>query len=35
MRIERSRKPIKCPNCAKKPLATILYGYPNYTEEFK
>ena len=33
-KIERSRKPIKCPACGRKPVATILYGYPEYTEEF-
>ena len=27
-RIERSRKPLKCPACGHKPVATIMYGYP-------
>jgi hypothetical protein len=33
--IERTRKPIKCPTCGKPPLASILYGYPNYNEELE
>ena len=35
IRIERSRKPIKCPACGKRPVATILYGYPIFDEQFE
>lgn len=34
-RIERPRKPIKCPTCGKSPVATILYGMPNLNEELQ
>lgn len=33
--IERARKPQKCPVCGTVPLASILYGYPNYSSELE
>lgn len=30
-RIERSRKPRKCPSCGHSPVATIMYGYPGFS----
>ena len=29
------RKPIKCPVCGFKPVATILYGYPCFSPELQ
>lgn len=34
-RMERSRKPIKCPSCGKAPVARILYGMPILDEELQ
>lgn len=34
-RIERQRKPRKCPSCGKSPVATILYGLPAYDDEMQ
>ena len=32
-RIERSRKPVRCPSCGASPVATIMYGLPDCSEE--
>lgn len=29
-RMERQRKPRKCPSCGHSPIAEILYGYPGF-----
>jgi hypothetical protein len=29
------RKPRKCPSCGAKPIATILYGLPIYSDELE
>lgn len=34
-RVERTRKPRKCPKCKQTPLASILYGMPAFNEELK
>lgn len=34
-RIERTRKPIKCPSCGERPVATILYGIPAFNRELE
>ncbi len=38
-RVERVRKPRKCPACGFSPVATIQYGYPttliNWEKEYK
>lgn len=31
-RVERTRKPRKCPECGHSPLASILYGLPSFDE---
>ncbi len=31
-RMEAARKPKKCPECGKAPLASILYGMPIFSE---
>jgi len=33
--IECVRKPIKCPTCGKRLVATILYGMPNMMPELE
>ena len=35
MRIERSRKPAKCPVCGASPVASILYGMPAFNQELE
>ena len=30
IRYEYSRKPVRCPACKRKSIATILYGYPDF-----
>jgi hypothetical protein len=32
-RMERSRKPRKCPTCSSGPVARILYGMPAFSED--
>lgn len=32
MKYEVKRKPIKCPHCGEKTVATIFYGYPAFSE---
>ena len=32
-RMERTRRPAKCPSCGVSPVGTILYGMPAYDEE--
>ncbi|MGB1110563.1 MAG: hypothetical protein ACPG4N_09420 [Gammaproteobacteria bacterium] len=32
-RVERDRKPGKCPSCGHAPMASILYGLPRFNEE--
>lgn len=32
-RIERSRKPAKCPTCGGQPVARIQRGYPNFNQQ--
>ncbi len=34
-RIERTRRPTKCPTCGFKPMGDILYGMPAWSEEFQ
>lgn len=34
-RVYVSRKPLKCPSCGGKPIATILYGMPAYSVELE
>jgi len=34
-RVERARKPSKCPECGKSPLATVLYGLPAFSDELE
>ncbi len=34
-RIERARKPVKCPRCGFTPVATILYGMPRFDDELE
>lgn len=31
-RLERSRKPIRCPECGARPVARIVYGLPDFNE---
>lgn len=33
IRIERSRKPRRCPNCGHYPVASIMYGKVMYSED--
>ena len=35
MRVERARKPAKCPSCGAAPVASILYGLPVFDEELE
>lgn len=32
-RLVQSRKPIICPKCGRKPVARILYGMPEFSEQ--
>lgn len=34
-KIERVRKPKKCPACGYSPLASILYGMPNFSADLE
>ena len=34
-RIERLRKPIKCPSCGHRPVGTILWGDPDMTLQLR
>lgn len=34
-RVERAQKPVKCPRCGARPLATILYGEPEFSENLE
>lgn len=31
-RLERPRKPIRCPKCNSRPVARIVYGLPYFSE---
>lgn len=32
---QNSRKPLKCPQCGHRPVGTILYGLPDFSEELQ
>lgn len=34
-RIERQRKPRKCPSCGQATVATVFYGLPDFNDEFE
>jgi len=35
MRVERVRKPAKCPSCGAAPVASILYGLPVFDDDLE
>jgi len=35
MRVERTRKPAKCPSCGEAPVASILYGLPVFDDDLE
>jgi len=35
MRVERAKKPRKCPVCGHTPMASIQYGYPCFDEKLE
>jgi len=34
-RVELARKPVQCPECTGRPVATIMYGLPDFTDELE
>lgn len=34
-RIERARKPLKCPVCKSRPVAVIQYGFPAISDDLE
>jgi len=34
-RVERARKPAKCPSCGAAPVASILYGLPAFDDNLE
>lgn len=34
-RIKRAEKPEQCPGCGHRPVASILYGYPDFDEKLE
>jgi len=35
MRVERARKPVRCPSCGAAPVASILYGLLAFDEDLE